>query len=62
MMKIVLPTGILAWMFQLIYGSLTWEPVSSTNGENVGWTGGGLDASGVLDAPCSVLAEALPSV
>ena len=35
--------------------------MSSTNGENVGGTGG-LDAGGVGDAPCSVLAEALPSV
>ena len=61
MMQIVLPTGILAWIFQLTYGSLTWKPVSSTNGENVGGTGG-LDAGGVGDAPCSVLAEALPSV
>ena len=61
MMQVVLPTRILAWIFQLTYDSLTWKPVSSTNGENVGGTGG-LNAGGVGDAPCSVLAEALPSV
>ena len=61
-MKIALPTGMSAWMFQLTYGSLNWKPVSSTNGSHVGGTGGGLDASGVLDAPCTVLADGLPSV
>ena len=62
MMKIVLPTGIPAWMFHLTKGFLTWRPVSSTNGDHVGGTGGGLDASGVLDTPCTVLADGLPSV
>ena len=62
MMKIALPTGMSAWMFQLTYGSLNWKPVSSTNGSHVGGTGGDLDASGVLDAPCTVLADGLPSV
>jgi len=36
--------------------------VSSTNGDHVGGAGFGLNASGVLDAPCTVLADGLPSV
>ena len=35
--------------------------LSSTSGENVGLTGG-LNASGVSDAPCTVLADGLPTV
>ena len=61
-MQFFLTTGIPAWMFQLTYGSLNWRPVSSTNGKNVGGPGGGLDASGVVDAPCSGLADGLPTV
>ena len=62
MMKIALPTGMSAWMFQLTYGSLNWKPVSSTNGSHVSGVGGGSNASGVLDAPCTVLADGLPTV
>lgn len=62
MMQAVLTTGIPAWMFQLTSGSLNWRPVSFTSGDPVGGTGGGLDAVGVLDAPCTVLAAGLPSV
>ena len=36
--------------------------MSSTNGDHVGGTGGGLDASWVLDTPCTVLADGVPSV
>lgn len=36
--------------------------VSSTNGDHVGGTGFGLNVGGVLDAPCTVLADGLPTV
>ena len=59
MMKIVLPTGMPAWMFQLTYGSLNWKPVSSTNGNHGRSAGYRLITIGVLDTSCSVLHEGL---